>query len=171
MSKRDFQKVAELRPGSKTALEEVKFPERSFAGAFANPSPLQMAKSEQLDTLLGMVEFKFTQGDHEGIQADLQAIYDLAQDCVKAQLYDAKLHLARKDYDQVVATTGRLLKSDPSNLQALTLRGKGYFYSGDHDLAKRHYGEALKHDPDYSDAKKEFSKVRELVGDDAICGF
>ena len=97
--------------------------------------------------------------------------------------------LQRSDWDQVVATTGRLLKSDPSNLQvrgqtcfplftlmtptpimsyqwmdtpsqALVLRGQGYFYSGDHDLAKRHYGEALKYDPDYKDAKTEFSKVR-----------
>ena len=73
---------------------------------------------------------------------------------------EAKLLLQRGDWDQVVATTGRLLKNEPSNLQALVLRGQGYFYSGDHDLAKRHYGEALKYDPDHKEAKAEFSKVR-----------
>lgn len=30
----------------------------------------------------------------------------------------------------------------------------------DHDMAKRHFGEALKYDPEHSGAKKEFSKVR-----------
>ncbi len=32
----------------------------------------------------------------------------------------------------------------PGNLEALVLRGHAYFYLYDHDLAKRHYGEALK---------------------------
>lgn len=49
---------------------------------------------------------------------------------------EAKLHLAREDWDQVVAVTGRLLKSEPNNMEALVLRGQGYFYSGDHDMAK-----------------------------------
>ncbi len=30
----------------------------------------------------------------------------------------------------------------------------------DHDMAKRHFGEALKYDPDYAEARKEFNKVR-----------
>jgi DnaJ family protein C protein 3 len=72
---------------------------------------------------------------------------------------EATLLLRRGDWDQVVATTGRLLKNEPSNLQALVLRGQGYFYSGDHDLAKRHFGEALKYDPDHKEAKAEFGKV------------
>ena len=50
-----------------------------------------------------------------------------------------------------------------SVVQALVIRGQGYFYSGDHDLAKRHYGEALKYDPDYKEAKTEFSKVCGLL--------
>lgn len=29
----------------------------------------------------------------------------------------------------------------------------------DHEVAKRHFGEALKHDPDYSPARTEFNKV------------
>lgn len=32
-------------------------------------------------------------------------------------------------------------------------------YAADHDLAKRHFGEALKYDPDCPEAKAEFTKV------------
>ncbi len=120
---------------------------------------------------------------------------------------------------QVVAVTGRMLKSQPSQLEALTLRGRSYFYLGgeqlptyagacafadqlphglsqsvaeyvfccsfhaslqqapllygphhdssacappDHDLAKRHFGEALKYDDNAADARKGFNKVKEF---------
>lgn len=45
---------------------------------------------------------------------------------------------------QVVAVTGRLLKSSPGSLEALLLRGQAYLYLNDHELAKRHFGEALR---------------------------
>ena len=62
----------------------------------------------------------------------------------------------------VIAMMGILLKGQPSNVQALILRGKSYFYIDDLDMAKRHFGEALKHDPDHQQAKAQFSKVRSL---------
>lgn len=31
--------------------------------------------------------------------------------------------------------------------------------AADHDMAKRHYGEALKHDPDHREARTLFNKV------------
>lgn len=57
---------------------------------------------------------------------------------------------------------GILLKGQPDNVQALYLRGKSYFYMDDQSMAKRHFGEALKYDPDHKLAKAEFSKVRGL---------
>ena len=57
---------------------------------------------------------------------------------------------------------GILLKGQPNNVQALFLRGKSYFYMDDQSMAKRHFGEALKYDPEHKDAKAEFSKVRAL---------
>ena len=57
---------------------------------------------------------------------------------------------------------GSLLKGQPDNVQALFLRGKSYFYLDDQSMAKRHFGEALKHDPDHKQAQAEFSKVRKL---------
>ena len=57
---------------------------------------------------------------------------------------------------------GILLKGQPDNVQALFLRGKSYFYLDDQSMAKRHFGEALKYDPEHKLAKAEFSKVRSL---------
>ena len=62
----------------------------------------------------------------------------------------------------VVAMMGILLKGQPDNVEALVLRGRSYFYMDDQSMAKRHFGEALKHDPDHKQAKAEFSKVRGL---------
>lgn len=62
----------------------------------------------------------------------------------------------------MVAITGRLVKSHPSHLEGLSLRGRAYMYLGEHSLAKRHYGEALKHDPDYSAARKAFAAVKDM---------
>lgn len=42
---------------------------------------------------------------------------------------------------QAIAATGKIVKSNPKHLEALQLRGMAYMYLGDHDLAKRHFGE------------------------------
>lgn len=57
---------------------------------------------------------------------------------------------------------GLLLKGQPDNVQALFLRGRSYFYMDDQSMAKRHFGEALKYDPEHKLAQAEFSKVRSL---------
>lgn len=44
---------------------------------------------------------------------------------------------------QAIAATGKIVKSNPKHLEALQLRGMAYMYLGDHDLAKRHFGEHL----------------------------
>lgn len=42
---------------------------------------------------------------------------------------------------QAIAATGKIVKANPKHLGALQLRGLAYMYLGDHDLAKRHFGE------------------------------
>eukprot|EP00955_Chlamydomonas_euryale_P086025 364187-Chlamydomonas_euryale.AAC.3 len=144
-ARRDFSRVLELKPEHKSAASEL-------------------ALTEQVEGLLAGVRARFEAGGSlDGIGDQLQQVFDLAQDCTEAQLLDARLALANEDWDQVIALTGRLLKGEPSSLPALVMRGKGYFYAGDDDLAKRHFGEALKYDPDYQDAREAFNKVRAAV--------
>lgn len=63
---------------------------------------------------------------------------------------------------QAIAATGRIVKSDPGHLEALTIRGQAYMYLAEHDMAKRHFGEALKFDPDHKDSRKAFNKLKDL---------
>lgn len=77
-------------------------------------------------------------------RAALNSIFKIARDCVKARLLEALIFFTEEEYEQVVAQTGRLLKSEQSNVQALTLRGKAYVHLNEFDVAKRHFGEALR---------------------------
>lgn len=63
---------------------------------------------------------------------------------------------------QAIAATGRIVKSSPGHLEALTLRGEAYMYLADHDMAKRHFGEALKFDPDHVASRRAFNKLKDL---------
>jgi hypothetical protein len=45
---------------------------------------------------------------------------------LQAQLMDAQLYYEMKDWEQVVAVTGKLLKSEPGNLQVRGDPGRHY---------------------------------------------
>jgi hypothetical protein len=47
---------------------------------------------------------------------------------LQAHLADAEIWMAEAEYEHVVGATGKLLKSQPSHLEALVLRGSAYFY-------------------------------------------
>mmetsp|Transcript_4150 Transcript_4150/g.6839 ORF Transcript_4150/g.6839 Transcript_4150/m.6839 type:complete len:478 (-) Transcript_4150:697-2130(-) len=140
-AEKDFSRVLELKPNHPSAQKELE--------------SLYTVRSR-----LEQVEGLAAAGDRAGARAALELLYEGAQDCLQALLLEAKLYMQDADYEQVVAVTGRLLKNEPSHLAALVLRGRAYFYLFDHDLAKRHFGEALKRDPDYPEAKAEFNKVK-----------
>ena len=74
----------------------------------------------------------------------LNEVFKSAKDCVTARLLEAWMFFGEEEYEQVVAQTGRLLKSEQSNIEALTLRGKAYVRLNEFDVAKRHFGEAVR---------------------------
>lgn len=57
---------------------------------------------------------------------------------LQAKFLKIKLLLAVKDYSGAIADTGYMLKEDENNLDALLLRGRGYYYLADHDVALRY---------------------------------
>jgi DnaJ family protein C protein 3 len=82
---------------------------------------------------------------------------------VQARLLKAKLMLKNKDYSGTITEVGRVLKVDESDLDALLLRGKAYFYLADHDVALRHYQTGLRLDPEHAELKKEYFKLKALL--------
>jgi DnaJ family protein C protein 3 len=56
---------------------------------------------------------------------------------LQAKLLKVKLLLAERDYSSAISESGLVLKEDEDNLEALLLRGRAYYYLGDHDVAIR----------------------------------
>lgn len=56
---------------------------------------------------------------------------------LQAKVLKVKLLLEAKDYSGAISETGLILKEDESNLEALLLRGRAYYYLADHDVAQR----------------------------------
>lgn len=140
-AKEDFNKALSLKPEHKTATKELEV---------AN-------KVEQLLDHLNNLRHN---QNWDGIRHAIDQLNKEAPDCVPVALIESEMALEKEEYEQVVAITGRLLKSDANNKEALVLRGKAYFYLYEHDMAKRHFGEALNLDPDYEPARKEFTRVK-----------
>ncbi|KAL3157708.1 hypothetical protein ABBQ32_012141 [Trebouxia sp. C0010 RCD-2024] len=139
----DFEKLLELKPSHKGAAKEL--------------SLLQQARQALEQALASKGSVTAAQS-----KSALAAVFDVAPNCVDAKLLQAEVMLDEKDFGGVVAMMGILLKGQPDNVQALFLRGKSYFYLDDQSMAKRHFGEALKYDPEHKPAQAEFSKVRKL---------
>lgn len=56
---------------------------------------------------------------------------------MQVKLLKVRLLLAVKDYSAAISETGYILKEDESNLEALLLRGRAYYYLADHDVASK----------------------------------
>ncbi|MEW5304289.1 MAG: hypothetical protein WDW38_011073 [Sanguina aurantia] len=151
----DFQTVLKLRPGQKVALKEV-------------DSTRLVAK------LLGVLRsMPLTVGSADVVKEALRQLYEEAPDCLPALLVEMQVSTLHEDWDSVVALTGKVLKAQPHHLEAMVLRGRAYFYLNDMDTSKRHFGEALRFDPDCDAARKAFNRVKDFIkkkkrADDAI---
>lgn len=142
-AERDFNKALELKAGHKTATKE-----------------LEITKAVQ--ELLNEVNSLYKAEQWDRLKPSLEKLSKESPECGIVQLMEAELQLHKSEYEQVIASTGRLLKAEPGNLKALLIRGQAYFYMNDNDMAKRHFGEALKYDPDYEAARKEFNRVKQF---------
>lgn len=93
----------------------------------------------------------------------LQALAFVSQRCSASVItcLMAEAELLRGRVDRVIASTISLLRADPSSVEALTLRGKALYLSGDFDQALAHLKQALTLDPDGT-AKTVFLSLRKV---------
>ncbi|KAG2448958.1 hypothetical protein HYH02_005712 [Chlamydomonas schloesseri] len=164
-AERDFKRVLELKPGQKVAEQELQRTLAARSKMEAVQAAVQTAEAAKAEAAKAAGDDEdppnTAAADLERIKPTLESLYEDSPDCVQAQVLEAQLMFAAAEYEQVVAVTGRIVKADDRQLDALVLRGRAYFYLYDHDMAKRHFGEALKYDPDHSAARKEFNKVKD----------
>lgn len=140
----DFTKILEIKPGHAAAEKELK-------------------NTKEAEESLKHAKEWLERDDVSNAKAHLEQVVLLhSPDCLEARLLKSEILLGEKDYSGVVAETGKVLKADENELRGLLLRGKGYFYLGDHELALRHYQKGLRSDPEHIELKKEYRKVKNL---------
>ena len=62
-----------------------------------------------------------------------------------------------------IADTGKVLKLEPDNIEALELRGRAYYILGELDTSINHYRTALKFDPEHKACKDMYKVVKQVL--------
>ncbi|CAM9479466.1 unnamed protein product [Chrysoparadoxa australica] len=78
-------------------------------------------------------------------------------------LNKAKCGFGLGDWYQVVADSGRALKVEENNQEALELRGWAFYELADIDMAAVHFREVLKLDPEHKSSKDGYHKCRAVT--------
>ncbi|KAF5475883.1 hypothetical protein F2P56_007642 [Juglans regia] len=144
-SEKSYQKFLELKPGNSAVEKEL--------------SQLHQAQSA-LDTARALFD---SGGFTKSLEYIDKVVLVFSPACSKAKLLKVKLLLAEKDYSSAISESGFILKEDENNLEALLLRGRGYYYLADHDVALRHFQKGLRLDPEHSELKKAYFGLKNLL--------
>lgn len=67
-------------------------------------------------------------GSWDKVAALLDPVLETSSDCVPAQLLAAQAYMDTGDAERCIMATGRALKVQGSNVEALLLRGKAFFH-------------------------------------------
>jgi DnaJ family protein C protein 3 len=144
-SEKDYKTFLELKPGNSAAEKELS----------------QLIQSRNaLDKALNFLDV----GDFsKALEYIDKVVLVFSPECSKAKLLKSRLLITVKDYSGAISETGFILKANENNLEALLLRGKAYYYLADHDVAMRHYQKGLRLDPEHSELKKEYFKLKNIL--------
>lgn len=66
-------------------------------------------------------------------------------------------------YFESIADTGKVLKIESDNIEALQLRGEAYYQLGELDMSLNHYRKGLKLDPEHKGCKDSYKTVKKIV--------
>jgi len=148
----DVETLLEMKPGQKTALAE----QESIAKGKAS-----------MDTANSMLQSDIPINKQPKVNQDavlrlVDSVLNVSPECVEARLIQVNMKFASNDFGGVISETGRILKAEPGNMQALLMRGRAYLHLNDNELALRHFREALKFDPEHTAIKKEYRRLKDL---------
>lgn len=127
-----------------------------------------LAKAEQCASAAERATLAERLRDHRGQIEALNQLLELAS-IPSASLYldRARAHYHLNDLYECIADAGRALKVDPDDTAALELRGTAYYRLAEHDMAKNHWQQALKRDPEHKGCRQGYKLVRSLAKKDA----
>ena len=100
--------------------------------------------------------------DYRGADGALSKALESANSSPTLFLRRARIRMQLKQYFEVLADSGKVLKMEKDNLEALSVRARAYYLLGDHEMALRHQREALKFDPGHKEIKAAYRNVRKI---------
>lgn len=172
----DLGKVLELNPSfiqARLRRGKVRLVLGDFVAAEADLKQVLQDKPDSELAKKQLADLEKCSQDMEAAKAALQAtpeealrliekVLEIATDSKAARLFRARVYLKTKQYHSILEDTMVVLKQDSKNLEALFLRGQGFYYLGEREAAMKHYLEALKYDPEHSQSRSEFKRLNKL---------
>ncbi|XP_047958436.1 dnaJ protein P58IPK homolog [Salvia hispanica] len=144
-SEGSYKSVLEMNPGNSAAEKEL-------------------SQLYQAQNALNSANDLFDSGDYtKALEYIYKVVLVFSPECYKAKFLKVRLLIAAKDYSKAISETGFILKEDETNLEALLLRGRAYYYLADHDIATRHYQKGLRLDPEHGELKKAYFGLKNLL--------
>ena len=83
-------------------------------------------------------------------------------------IFQARCMLGMKEYEKALAITGVIIRTDSSNVEAIEIRGRCLYFTGNSSSAQQHFQQALRLDPDNvgcRDLLRQIKKVEALKKD------
>ena len=138
----DFDKLKQVNSNSK-ALGQRKEGEECV---------MHMNKGQQL----------FKRGDYANARAAFTAAVGVADKSTELMFKKAECNYWLGDQYEAIADSGKVLKSAPDHMLALELRASAYYTLGELDMAKEHYRQALKYDPEHKNSKDGHKQIKKI---------
>lgn len=138
----DFDKLKQVN-GNNKALGQRKEGEECV---------MHMSKGHQL----------FNRGDYMNARAAFNAAVGVADKSTDLMFKKAECNYWLGDQYEAIADSGKVLKSAPDHMLALELRASAYYTLGELEMAKEHYRQALKYDPEHKSSKDGHKQIKKI---------
>eukprot|EP01042_Synura_sphagnicola_P033559 gene33559-43092_t len=113
--------------------------------------------------LLQRAKLTLRLGKCEEAEKDFAVLKSYAENAAQIFLKRAWCHYHSQQVFESIADTGKVLKLEQDNIEALQLRGDAYYHLGEIDTAINHYRKGLKFDPEHKGCKDSYKKVKKIV--------
>jgi DnaJ family protein C protein 3 len=102
-------------------------------------------------------------GDRQAAMRAVDAVLVECREHSPARLMRTQLLSELGRFEEALQEAGVAIKADKNNLEALAMRGRLYFTLGDVEMAKRHFQECLRNDPENKGCKAHFRTVKKVL--------
>jgi len=98
----------------------------------------------------------------DSAEKKLSEVVDSIGKAPHVMMLRAKARFDQEKFFEAIADCGDVLKKSPEDQGALLLRGLGYYRVADFEMAKRHFREGLKKDPEHQEMREALKRVQKL---------